>query len=203
MRYLKLYEEYDTIPANFIKLMSIGHVLDPEEGVIYAMWKKGGYDHENPYDVGYDESIDGISDEDMELVNVYWLTCKPFIESKMNWELIQTAKDASLDYLDEGFKLNINVFVLGKSEVHFANDKLLVYSELFSHDKNDYPGEYFRDFFPNKMEMVKSGDLYYRFSLEPSRDSRQWGTIVFHPEKSNELRSLLKEMFPEETIISR
>ena len=49
MRYLKLYEEYDTIPSNFIRLDSIGHVLDPEEGVIYAMWKKGGYDHENGY----------------------------------------------------------------------------------------------------------------------------------------------------------
>ena len=57
MKYLKLYEEHNTIPDKFIRLNSIGHVLDPEEGVIYAMWKKGGYDHENPYDVSYDVSL--------------------------------------------------------------------------------------------------------------------------------------------------
>ena len=68
MRYLKLYEEFNEIPSNFIRLDSIGHVLDPEEGVIYVMWEKGGYDHENPYDVKYDSQIEGISDEDREIV---------------------------------------------------------------------------------------------------------------------------------------
>ena len=101
MRYLKIYEEFDTIPSNFIRLDSIGHVLDPEEGVIYAMWKRGGYDQENPYEAdGDDESLEGLSDEDREIVNKYLLSCEPVIKNKINWNLIQTAKDIALDYLD-------------------------------------------------------------------------------------------------------
>ena len=46
MRYLKLYEEYDSIPDNFIRLDSIGHVLDPNEGLIYAIWKSHSTDFE-------------------------------------------------------------------------------------------------------------------------------------------------------------
>ena len=68
MIYLKLYEEHNSIPDKFIRLDSIGYVLDPEEGVLYPTLKAGGYDHNNSYEVGWDASIDGISDEDMELV---------------------------------------------------------------------------------------------------------------------------------------
>jgi hypothetical protein len=206
MIYLKLYEEHNSIPEKFIRLDSIGYVLDPDEGVLYPILKAGGYDHNNSYEVGWDSSfpdfnlsIDGISDEDMELVNKYWLSCKPFIEDKINWDLIQAAKDASLDYLDEGF--NLRVIVGYNLQISKRKGKLIVYSEVFSHDKI-YSDSNYRNLFSNNMNIVKNNkELSYNFSLEPSRNSRHWGKMLFDTRKSNELISLLKDMFPNEIIL--
>ena len=44
MKYLRLYKEHNEIPDYFIDLDSIGYVLDPNTGMMYAKWKKGGYD---------------------------------------------------------------------------------------------------------------------------------------------------------------
>jgi hypothetical protein len=199
MIYLKLYEEHNSIPDKFIRLDSIGYVLDPEEGVLYPTLKAGGYDHNNSYEVGWDASIDGISDEDMELVNKYRLSCKPFIEGKINWNLIQAAKDASLDYLDEGF--NLRVIVGYNLQISKRKGKLIVYSEVFSHDKI-YSDSNYTNLFSNNMNIVKNNEgLSYNFILEPSRDSRNWGKILFDTFKSNELISLLKDMFPNEIIL--
>jgi hypothetical protein len=207
MRYLKLYEEHNSIPDKFIRLDSIGHVLDTEEGILYPALKSGGYDHKNPYEVGWDGwllDFDGVSDEDMELINKYWLSCKPFIEDKINWDLIQAAKDASLDYLDEGFNLSVIVSVdktITYNKPGQFGDKFLVYSEIFSHDKI-YSDSNYRKLFLNNMRIVKNIEvLSYNFSLEPSRDSRHWGKILSDTRKSNELISLLKDMFPNEIIL--
>jgi hypothetical protein len=205
MKYLKLYEEFEEfsepayyeIPSNFVRLDSIGHVLDPEEGVIYAMWKKGGYDHENPYEVGDDESLEGISDEDREIVNKYLLSCESFVKDKINWDLIQTAKDIALDYLDEIYDLALVSQVLIESDEKDEDDFIdyLVYSELFSHS---YDKKEFQKWFPKRMKVVKfKSELIYRFwFVGKHRDNKI-------DEFNKEIFDRLNEIFPEENIVSK
>jgi hypothetical protein len=203
MRYLKLYEEHNSIPDNFIRLDSIGHVLDPEEGVMYAMWKKGGYDYENPYKVGDDESIEGLDDEDRQIVDKYLLSCEDITKDRINWDLIQTAKDLSLDYLDEGNQLRIDVVVTENINRAFTYEDILfdVYQEVFSH--NDVFKKWFK-YFPSKMNVIKNKPLSYRFNVEPQRGrSSQWGLKAWEPEMTIELTEHLIEMFSNEIIMMR
>ena len=203
MKYLKLYEEHDTIPDNFIKLNSIGHVLDPEEGIIYALWKRGGYDHENPYDISFDNYGDELSYEDKEIVNKYCLSIEPIVKQRINWNLVETAKDLSLDYLDEGYFLNIQVLV---EDLENENDRLdytrhLVYSESFSHDFN--VSEY-KKFFPVNTKFIKeSKELVYRFSFNVDRSRQNLMTsYLSDTDKMNkDMKDKLNEMFPSEKLI--
>jgi len=212
MRYLKLYEEFDEIPSNFIRLDSIGHVLDPEEGVIYAMWKKGGYDHENPYEVGDDESLEGISDEDREIVDKYLLSCESFVKDKINWDLIQTAKEISLDFLDDGYTLVSQVLIESDEKDEDSDEDssifnfidYLVYSEMFSHRFTIENEKKYSKFFSNRMKVVKSkSDLIYRFWLTPVSYSTFKGTANEIDEFNKEIFDRLKGMFPDENIVSK
>lgn len=202
MKYLKLYEEYDsmTIPDNFIRLDSIGHVLDPETGLMYALLKKGGYDYENPYEVEYDNGIENISDEEKQIVDKYWLSCEDIKKDEINWKLIQMAKDLSLDYLDEGNELKIKVMATEIKTHLMIGNKIFVYDETFSHGENNIT---WNKYFPNKMNIVKNGFLAYEFTIQPQRESKNWGIKAWEPEMTRELSSKLIEMFPDETIVNR
>ena len=215
MRYLKLFENFghgiSSIPDNFIRLNSIGHVLDPEEGLMYAMWKKGGYDSENPYDVHLDHQVQGdngiesISDEEKQIVDKYWLSCEDIKKDEINWKLIEMAKDLSLDYLDEHNELIIKVIATETKTQLFKrrlmiDDRIFVYNEIFSHEENNIT---WNKYFPNKMNIVKNGFLTYEFTIQPQRESKNWGIKAWEPEMTRELSSKLIEMFPDETIVNR
>lgn len=209
MKYLKLYEEHDTIPDNFIKLNSIGHVLDPEEGVIYAMWKKGGYDHENPYDISYDSEVEGLSDEERDIVDKYWISIEPVVKQRINWDLVGNAKDLSLDYLDEGYYLNIQVLVedfpefsdLFGEEEGVNGTRHLVYSETFSHDFNN---KEYKKFFPVNTKFIKeSKELVYRFTFGLTERPNIYVYHKHQVKMNEELKTKLEEMFPNEKLITR
>ena len=206
MKYLKLFENFghgiSLIPDNFIRLDSIGHVLDTEEGLMYAMWKKGGYDSENPYDVQGDNGIESISDEEKQIVDKYWLSCEDIKKDEINWKLIEMAKDLSLDYLDEHNELRIDVVVTENINRAFTYEDILfyVYQEVFSH--NDVFKKWFK-YFPSKMNVIKNKSLSYRFNVEPQRESKNWGLKVWEPEMTIELTSKLIEMYPDEIIMMR
>jgi len=214
MKYLKLYENFghgiSSIPDNFIRLDSIGHVLNPEEGVMYAVWKRGGYDSENPYEI-CDNEIENsqycpyldISDEEKKIVDKYWLSCEDIKKDEINWKLIEMAKDLSLDYLDEGNELRIDVVVTENINRAFTYEDILfyVYQEVFSH--NDVFKKWFK-YFPSKMNVIKNKSLSYRFNVEPKRGySKNWGLKAWEPEMTIELTSKLIEMFPNEIIMIR
>lgn len=210
MKYLKLYENFghgiSSIPDNFIMLNSIGHVLDPETGLMYAIWKNGGYDIENPYEV-CDNGIEDISDEEREIVDKYYLSCEDVIKTKINWKLIQMAKDLSLEYLDEGNELKIKVIATETKtqlrrylRINRLGNKIFVYNEIFSHEEDNI---IWNKYFPNKMNIVKNGFLAYEFTIQPQRESRNWGIKAWEPEMTRELSSKLIEMFPDETIVNR
>lgn len=206
MKYLKLYEEHDSIPDNFIRLNSIGSVLDPEKGLMYSMWKKGGYDSENPYELDDANGLEHISDEEKQIVDKYLLSCENFIKSKINWKLIQMAKDLSLDYLDEHNELIIKVIASEtktyNKEGHRSGRDITfdVYKEIFSHLEDTIIWE---KYFPNKMNIVKNGFLAYHFTIQPQRESKNWGIKAWEPEMTRELSSKLIEMFQDETIVNR
>ena len=211
MRYLKLYEEHNSIPDNFIRLGSIGHVLYPEEGIIYAMWKKGGYDHENGYEVGDDESLEGLSGEDMSVIDKYFLSCEPVFKDKINFDLMQTAKEISLDYLDDGYTLVSQVLIESDEKYEDSDEDssifnfidYLVYSEMFSHRFTVETEKKYSRFFSNRMKAVKSkSDLIYRFWLSPDY-SRFKGTANKIDEFNKEIFDRLKGMFPDENIVSK
>lgn len=212
MRYLKLYEEYDTIPTNFIRLNSIGHVLDPEEGIIYAMWKRGGYDHENGYEIDDDgEYADGLSDEDIDVVSNLMSSCEPFFRDRINFDLMQTAEEISLDYLDDGYTLVSQVLIESDEKDEESGDFIdyLVYSGIFSHQ---FSGENkYSRFFSKKMKVVKSkSDLIYRFWFINSRpkyvqiDGKWYDEGKKKIDEFNkEIFDRLKGMFPDENIVSK
>ena len=148
---------------------------------MYAIWKKGGYDHENPYNVAYDNAIDGISDEEMQIVNKYCFSCESLIKDKINWNLIETAKDLSLDYLDSGHRLCIYVFA----------DDILCYSLAFSHEANK---ERWTKYFANKLNIIKnSKQLEYMVRVD-----RDGG--ILDSDESKELHSHLELHYPNEII---
>jgi len=180
MRYLKIYEEFNEIPNNFVRLDSIGHVLDPNEGFIYPLLKRGGYDKENPYDVDEHE-VQDLSDEDRDLLDKYWLSVESLVKDKINFDLIETTKELALDYLDEGDRLIIYAFI----------SDILVYTEIFSHDVESvkYP-----KYFKNRLDIINSSDdINYIIRLDDKK-------YYFQSEKSKELSSLVKEYFPTEKV---
>jgi hypothetical protein len=209
MKYLKLFENFEqgSIPDNFIMLNSIGHVLDPETGLMYAIWKNGGYDIENPcpssilchYEV-CDNGIEDISDEERKIVDKYYLSCEDVIKTKINWKLIQMVKDLSLEYLDEGNELKIKVIATETKTQLMIGNKIFVYNEIFSHEEDNI---IWNKYFPNKMNIVKNGFLAYEFTIQPQRESKNWGIKAWEPEMTRELSSKLIEMFPDETIVNR
>jgi hypothetical protein len=183
MRYLKIYEEFDEIPSNFIRLDSIGHVLDPNRGIIYPMLKRGGYDEENGYD-GFcvDEvEIQGLSQEDRELLDRYWISVEPLVGDKINFDLIETAKDLSLEYLDSGMRLIVYVFI----------SEILVFTEIFSHDREscEYP-----KYFKNRLDIITgSSSVSYVIRLDDKN-------YYYQSKTSKELASKIGEYFPDEKI---
>lgn len=212
MKYLKLYENFghgiNSIPDNFIRLDSIGYVLDPEKGLMYAIWKKGGYDHENPYDVHGNNGIAsfdrfGISDEEKKIIDKYWLSCEDITKDRINWDLIEMSKDLSLEYLDEGNELRIEVVVTENINRAFTYEDILfdVYREVFSHNQDDIK---WKKYFSKKINIINSKPLSYLFTIQPQRGrSSQWGLINWEPEMTIELTEHLIETFPDEIIMIR
>jgi hypothetical protein len=110
------------------------------------------------------------------------------------------AKDLSLDYLDEGNELKIKVITTETKTHLMIGNKIFVYNEIFSHEEDNIT---WNKYFPNKMNIVKNGFLTYEFTIQPQRESKNWGIKAWEPEMTRELSSKLIEMFPDETIVNR
>lgn len=191
MKYLRLYKEHNEIPDYFIDLESIGYVLDPYKGLMYPKWKAGGYDHQNGYEVDFDGEIEGVSDREKSELGKWWKSCEEVVGDKINWDMINMAKDLSLDYLDEGLELNILVLASRWS----GSGKLQVYYEGFSHNVNT---KKWYKYFPEKMEIVTDGVLHYRFNLRETKSGNPVSRCQLY---NHELYSQLSEIYQNEIII--
>ena len=201
MRYLRLYKEHSEIPDYFIDLDSIGYVLDPETGLMYPKWKRGGYDHENSYQVDYDSEITGIAEDELKQVNKFWKSCRETVGDKVNWSMIEMAKDLSFEYLDEGMCLVIQVLVNEEKDINqlqeFDPSYNQVYIEEFSHNESKNYKKWNR-YFPKKMNVIESGLLEYRFTLKYVKTDQSISNLQMY---NSEFKSDLSKMFPGEVII--
>lgn len=144
MKYLKKYRIFESqIPENFIELKSIGHVLDPDSGLVYAMFKRGGYDKENPWDV--EDEIYNMSDDDVEIVNKYMTYSKDVID--VDDKTINDIKDILLDLIDNSYKVSVSLEV---NTIH-------VLTRLFGNEREWLRYE---NLFPRYLKMVKDSDKY-------------------------------------------
>lgn len=144
MKYLKKYRIFESqIPENFIELKSIGHVLDPDSGLVYAMFKRGGYDKENPWDV--EDEIYNMSDDDVEIVNKYMTYSKDVID--VDDKTINDIKDILLDLIDNSYKVSVSLEV---NTIH-------VLTRLFGNER-EWPR--YENLFPRYLKMVKDSDKY-------------------------------------------
>jgi hypothetical protein len=205
MKYLKLFLEHNEIPSHFIDLYSIGYVLDPNTGIMYAKWKKAfpsanildrGYDQvvysaENGYELDFDGTIPGVSPEEELELSKWWKSCEEMVGDKINWDMINVAKDLSLDYLDEGLDLNIQVL----ASITPTAGKIQVYYEGFSHNSST---QKWYKYFPEKMKIVTDGVLQYRFSLRETKSGNPTSRCELY---NYELSQKLSEIYKSELII--
>lgn len=177
------------IPENFIDLNSIGYVLDPYKGVMYAKWKAGGYDEKNPYEVDFDDSIEGLNSEETLEVEKWWKSCEEW-SHRVNFSLIKTAEDLALEWIDKGLSFSVLVIASRWS----GSGKLQVY---YLNISSEGDSEKWYRYFPEKMEIVKTGLIQYKFTLKTAPGRPVSGCELYN----SELRGKLSEMFPQEVIL--
>jgi len=141
MRKIKSFRMFETrhwpdVPGHFIPLHSIGHYLDPEEGILYAMLKAGGYEDEPyPADESFEEdgeTREQLSEEEWEKVESVWKDAQDIIEPALDWDFISDIKDIALseEILDKGYYLRI------RAKLRSLKDPI-IYCEWYGHDKDD------------------------------------------------------------------
>ena len=166
MKYLNKFNEawtkFRRAPENFIKLEN--HYLDPINGVIYRIHFSDKLFYEDePIKLGSYNSLGiRLSDNDIEIVKKYYKSIEPIVKDNIDWELIQSIKDLSLDYLDKDYKVQVIVDV----------KMYKVYTESFSHiDKwNEYEKYFEKDIEQIKNLNNKPNNFYYKIRiLKPSK----------------------------------
>ena len=155
MRYLKKYKqllERKDIPSDFIVLNSIGHVLDPDSGDIYAIFKGGKeYDSENPYEFD-SESAESLYDEEMKEVEKYKTTGEEIFKKRADENLIDDVEDILLDITD-----------VMNGQPSYGTWVECGTINVYYHRGND---KGFNDFlFPAHIRMAEKGDVIYTFRI--------------------------------------
>jgi hypothetical protein len=200
MRKIKSFRMFETrhwptAPGHFIPLNSIGCYLDPEEGVLYAMLKGGGYEDE-PYDAAesFEENMDTIeilSEEEWKAIDSVWKEAKGIIEPALNKEFIDDMKDVAIseEILDKGFCLKIS------AKLESISDPV-VYIEWFGHDKDDV---WYPKMFINKMKEIEgveslSESIYYSLTIMKPNHGGWIGVSKLNPEEVYMVKSLMSRL---------
>ena len=167
MKILKSFKVFESghiseVPDRFIPLKSIGHYLDPNDGMTYAMLRNGGYEDE-PYEAEEylqedEEEWEALSDEEKAAMNSVWRSCEEVVKPLIDWDLIEDIKDVALanEVLDNG--LYVKIYVKERDLVE------IVYSEWYAHDKDD---KYYPKFFKNLFSKISNtnGDFSYHIRI--------------------------------------
>jgi hypothetical protein len=212
MKYLKLFEEATNVPDYFLPLESINHYLDPKSGVIYPILKSGGYDERNDFDleaftsgpeeaqIPGDAPTGNISDEDQMIIDQYRQSTEKYFKDKINWSLIDLAKERSLEIIDNGGRLLISVSIKVSNTSSF-----FIYYEDITHTR---PKQFWNMYFEDSMSILSkcTGELIYNFLLSTKLNQANlpWGEDYISYKtgdtETSELVRLLHKLYPEENI---
>ncbi len=212
MKYLEKYKIFESylksrnIPPSFISFDSIGRVFDPYTGYLYCKLKDGGYEHENPEE--YTDFDDHLSPEYLSIIKSHLTNSKPLID--YNEDLIQSAKDLSLEYTDDGYTLLISLDLMRDDNYGFDTGvtvnppefKLRIAEILFNNSIDD---EKWLDLSPYYVESIKSCNSI-RYCISILKDSKYTSlnkskhSSYTHGEYSKELIGVLRNMYPTENI---
>lgn len=155
MKYLKKYKqllERKRITSDLIRLDSIGHVLDPDRGEIYAIFRGGKeYDSENPYEFDSD-SAESLSDEEMKEVEKYKTTGEEIFKKRADERLINDVEDILLDIID-----------VMNGEPSYGNWVESGTINIYYHRDNDRGFNGF--LFPVHIRMAEKGSVIYTFKI--------------------------------------
>ncbi len=211
MRKIKSFRVFETrhspeVPAHFMPLHSIGYYLDPEEGMLYAMLKAGGYE-DDPYPA--DEALDGdtetrdaLSDKELEKVDSAYRDARGIIEPALDWDFISDIKDIALseEILDRGYYLRIRA-KLSSIEVNHLKGPI-IYCEWYGHDKEEV---WYPKLFQNAYREIKETDrladsIVYELcvlrSNGPGRLMSVSMAIPDHVDMVKSMMSRIREMDP-------
>lgn len=208
MRYLKRYNESQSIPSYFIDFDDIGRVFNPKTGYLYAKLKAGGYDSDNPEDIdSFEDEGTTLPNEYLDIIESHSLDAKdiPIIKKLYNKDIIDSAKELSLEYLDDGYKLRISVkcnfeSLWNRGDIVIVNNDIIEESgrvpcficNIFFN--NLIYNETWSNYFENDVEVIsKCSHLSYVVSLYKNTST---GDMV------DEIVEILNNMYPDEDIIS-
>ena len=206
MRKIKSFRMFETrhwptVPAHFIPLHSIGHYLDPEEGILYAMLKAGGYEDEPyPADESFEEdgeTREQLSEEEWEKVESVWKDAQGIIEPLLDWDFISDIKDIALseEILDKGYYLRI------RAKLRSLKDPI-IYCEWYGHDKDDvWYARLFQNAYREIQETERLADsIVYEICLLRSNGPGGFlpvsKTVPEHVDMVSSLMSRIGEMDP-------
>jgi hypothetical protein len=212
MKYIKLFEEATNVPDYFVELESINHYLDSKSGVIYPILKSGGYDERNDFDLeaftsGFEETqiprdapTGNISHEDQMIIDQYRQSTEKYFKDKINWDLIDLAKERSLDIIDNGGRLLISVSAQVSTKSSF-----FIYYEDMTHTK---PKQSWNMYFEDSMSILSNytGELIYNIQLFKilKQNPLPWGddftSYKSVETETSELIELLNRLYPDENI---
>jgi len=108
MKYLKKYKQLletwnqkgrKEIPKDFIRLNSIGHVLDPDTGTMYGIFKAGDYDYANGYEFDA-EAAESLNDDERREVEKHITTGEDIFDERVDSDLIDNVNDILMSIID-------------------------------------------------------------------------------------------------------
>jgi hypothetical protein len=192
MRKIKTFEIFESIvkevPSHFIPLKSIGHYLDPNDGMTYAM-KHGGYEDEpNPvFKFGY-----ALPEEEKAAIDAVCKSCEEIVEPIIDWEVIEDIKDVALanEILDKGYYVRIAV------GCGFVGER--IYTEWYAHDKKE---KIYARLFKNDFAHIANGARDFSYIISILRQTNYGGyTSISDRVLIEELLEQVRGMNPEKSI---
>lgn len=201
MKYIDLFEAYSEgskprirkIPQNWVKLNSIGYVLDPKTGFAYPYSNDGqSYYLDELFDSQADGGFNGLNEEDQKIVDQYYKSVEPLVKDHINFDLIDTIKDASLDYVDNGMWLMIHVDAYTKPPGFYSyqtNNTLQVYYESFFKDKTY---KQWSKYYKHDMELIDIDKLKYSLTIVQGESKDQYPYKRVHKAEAEVLEFVKK-----------
>lgn len=195
MLYLKEYNEFQLGSQKFIKLEC--GLLDIMTGKIVNT------DGDHFYIYGNIDNDYNLSINDKNIINKYYKSTEELIKDDINFDLIKTAEDLSLEYLDDNYQLIINFYLKDTTKYIGYQPEYMLFNLKYSHA--GYVEIYPR-FFKEKFDKIESAKYRNKFTIN-GRAHYSYSIFIYDEamkNRNNEYESYivnsLKEVFSDYNI---